>query len=166
MKKWIPYCLVILWCTIIFLFSNESGAESDVRSKGVLNGIITVYDKITNTNRTPEEVEEILEKGNHLIRKTAHFTVYLVLGILVIQCFDPKHYPISKRILYSLLFCAIYASFDEFHQLFLSGRSGQIQDVLLDSSGSLTGLFFYFLWQKRKLLKEEAKHEKIRDNLS
>ena len=39
------------------------------------------------------------------------------------------------------LIAAGYAATDEFHQLFVPGRSGQISDVLLDSAGALAGVW-------------------------
>ena len=33
-----------------------------------------------------------------------------------------------------------YAVTDEFHQLFVPGRSGQMTDVMIDSGGALVGL--------------------------
>jgi VanZ family protein len=35
----------------------------------------------------------------------------------------------------------LYAATDELHQLFVSERSAQVMDVLIDSAGSLTGTF-------------------------
>ena len=43
-------------------------------------------------------------------------------------------------ILTGSIFCFGFAAFDEMHQLFVNGRSGQIKDVILDSSGALTGI--------------------------
>ena len=57
------------------------------------------------------------------IRKLAHFTEYLIL-------------------------CILYAFTDEYHQTFINGRTGQILDVLIDSSGSLLGSGIYYLGSK------------------
>ncbi|WRK53330.1 hypothetical protein SD457_25260 [Coprobacillaceae bacterium CR2/5/TPMF4] len=35
--------------------------------------------------------------------------------------------------------------------MFISGRSGQFTDVLIDSTGCLIMLLFLYLWQKRKM---------------
>ena len=61
------------------------------------------------------------------------------------------HYWITKRkgirfILLSILFSFLYAATDEFHQLFVPGRSGEFKDVMIDTVGAATGAFlFYFL---------------------
>ena len=38
------------------------------------------------------------------------------------------------------IFTTAYAASDEFHQLFVTGRSAQVRDVLIDSCGALCGL--------------------------
>lgn len=50
---------------------------------------------------------------------------------------------VSYRGLGTLLLCAAVAAVDETIQLFVSGRSGQLSDVLLDSCGALTGILLY-----------------------
>mgnify|MGYP000059507674 CR=1 FL=1 len=40
----------------------------------------------------------------------------------------------------ALGFAFCYASTDEFHQLFVPGRSGQVRDVLIDSCGAAIGV--------------------------
>ena len=47
---------------------------------------------------------------------------------------------IGKGILIPWAVATVYAATDEFHQLFVPGRSGQISDVLLDSAGVMAGL--------------------------
>ena len=49
--------------------------------------------------------------------------------------------------LISWLCGTLYAMTDEFHQLFVPGRSGEIRDVCLDSAGVLVGVFIgRLLW--------------------
>ena len=47
----------------------------------------------------------------------------------------------KRRALFSAwLTASAYAATDEFHQLFVPGRSGQISDVILDSAGAALGV--------------------------
>ena len=39
----------------------------------------------------------------------------------------------------------LYAATDEFHQVFVPGRSGKVADVLLDSAGALLGVLLLAL---------------------
>ena len=54
-----------------------------------------------------------------------------------------------KDIFYSQVndkvFCFIYACTDEFHQLFIAGRSGEFMDVMIDTMGVLNGALLALL---------------------
>lgn len=83
-----------------------------------------------------------------IIRKLAHFTEYLILGVLVINMFTKNN--VKKSYLLSILLCIIYATSDEIHQIFTPGRACQIKDILIDSIGSITGIYLFKLLKKRK----------------
>lgn len=81
-----------------------------------------------------------------IVRKVAHFTEYFILGILVINAL--KYNTIKDMMKLSILICILYASLDEIHQLFVQGRDGKIFDVLIDTLGSLSGIFLYKFLRK------------------
>jgi VanZ family protein len=92
----------------------------------------------------PGMSEELLEHIHHVVRKTAHFVEYAVLGVLVwrtLHC-DPAFGSFSARRQFwlALLCCMLYASTDEFHQSFVPTRQPAVLDVLLDTCGSACGL--------------------------
>ena len=100
------------------------------------------------TNITKEKESEIIEKYTYPIRKLAHYTLYFVLGIL--SFLVVKDYSINKKlIIYSLLICFLYACSDEFHQLFVIGRSASIKDVMIDTFGSLCGISIFYVFNKK-----------------
>ncbi|MEQ8199438.1 MAG: VanZ family protein [Clostridiaceae bacterium] len=60
-----------------------------------------------------------------------------------------------KTLLEAQKLCLFYAATDEFHQLFVPGRSAMFTDVVIDFSGAAMGtvLFYigyYRVWIKRK----------------
>ena len=134
--KWLKLILVILWMIVIFSFSNQKANDSSKLSDGLILKTVRIIEKITNKEYSDEE---ILEKFVRPVRKLAHFTIYLILGVLVYLYI--KEFNISNKFIVSLLICILYAISDEIHQLFIVGRSGKILDVLIDSLGSLTGIF-------------------------
>lgn len=71
------------------------------------------------------------------IRKIAHFLEFAVLGADVFLLFDENDS--KKRILQSIIFCAVCASIDESIQIF-SHRGNSILDVMLDTCGSVFGI--------------------------
>lgn len=88
---------------------------------------------------------------NFLVRKTAHFTEYAVLGVLVAHAFDPERTAEHMRLAAICLALVLVPSIDETIQLFVAGRSGQVTDVLLDCCGAATGvLLTYLVWRLRR----------------
>lgn len=56
----------------------------------------------------------------------------------------------KKLVLISILLTICYASTDEFHQLFVSGRAGRITDILIDGVGATIGIMLvYFIIIKK-----------------
>lgn len=82
---------------------------------------------------------------NFVVRKCAHFTEYLILGIIATHAFDIEggHRPIA--IFATALFLVLVPSIDETIQLFVPGRSGMVRDVLIDCSGAATGVVLRYL---------------------
>jgi VanZ family protein len=72
-----------------------------------------------------------------LIKKGSHFLAYGVLAWLAWRVFEAGKRPYLAAFLLTVL----YAASDEFHQTFVPGRHGTVDDVLIDSLGGLTTLF-------------------------
>lgn len=142
MKKVISFIVLILWMIVIFSFSSADANKSTGTSDKVITTMIEIKDKITN-NETPNNEKEIIVKNSSFyIRKLAHITEYLILGFLMFNLL--KQYSVTN-IYYAIGLSILYSCTDEFHQLFISGRSGSIRDVLIDSIGILIGTYLYKL---------------------
>lgn len=127
---------------VIFSFSSADANKSTGTSDKVITTMIEIKDKITN-NETPNNEKEIIVKNSSFyIRKIAHITEYLILGFLMFNLL--KQYSVTN-IYYAIGLSILYSCTDEFHQLFISGRSGSIRDVLIDSIGILIGTYLYKL---------------------
>lgn len=93
-------------------------------------------------------LELLVGEGNvtdHLVRKLAHFCEYGALGILAGALLLVKKESGIFRWSYALLCALAVAVIDESIQLLADGRGAQVQDVLLDTAGSLTGLLAVWL---------------------
>lgn len=143
MKKIIKLILVMLWMLLIFSFSNQKAEDSSKLSDGLIVKVANVF---VDKDLSQEKQEEILEKYTTVVRKTAHFIIYLILGILVVNLVF--EYNVKNIILVSLIACLLYSITDEFHQLFIDGRSGEIRDILIDTIGSLIGIITYKVIKK------------------
>ena len=133
-KKIFKITLVLLWMTLIFSFSNQVADDSSKLSDGLIKNTIGKVFKI-------EEKEE-LDKFITPVRKSAHFCIYLILGLLVLNCFDIVN---TKTIIYSIIICLLYSISDEIHQMFIDGRSGEVRDIIIDTIGSTIGIYLYKL---------------------
>ena len=141
----ISWALVISWMAVIFMLSSQVAEQSNELSTGITQTIIEIIQKAT-------PLWEIgSEKLNHILRKGAHFTAYMILGALVMNALC-KSFGIGKRyIFWGFMICVIYAVSDEVHQAFVPGRGPALKDVLIDSAGAFTGITFLTL---RKNLKK------------
>lgn len=119
--------IVIIWMLIIFIMSSFNSTQSSNQSNFIVDIIANIFN-ITNTSTL-----------SIIIRKLAHYTEYLILGILVINLNNNK----NKGLYLSMIVCLLYAISDELHQSFAPGRSCQLVDVTIDFIGALTGIFIY-----------------------
>ena len=86
------------------------------------------------------------DSAGFAVRKCAHFTEYLVLGGSAMLLF-------SEMRLGGLIAWAVgaaYAVTDEFHQIFVAGRSCEVRDMCIDAAGVLCGVLVIAVWRRRK----------------
>ena len=146
--KWFKIILLILWMGLIFSFSNQTGTSSSSLSTKVLTRIAITIDK----DMTDEEIDEFVDKYSFIIRKVAHLTIYFILGILAYINLKEYMKVTPALVIYSIIFCLVYASTDEIHQLLVNGRSGNIYDVILDTCGSTLAILLAY-YSRRRLKK-------------
>jgi len=148
-KKVFVLFILIFWMILIFSFSNQNVTTSLSFSDRVASSMIDTVIKITGKEVSKEQKAKLVKETRVMIRKTAHFTEYFILGILVYYIFNI--YSVSKPVIYAILFCFLYACSDELHQLFSDGRTAKVLDVLIDTSGSLLSIGFLHFIKKRKI---------------
>lgn len=150
MKKVINIILIILWMGLIFVLSNDTAEESSKKSDGL---IVRCVQDIIKRDLSTKEKEKVLKYLVKPVRKSAHFFLYFVLGILIINLFKSFELFNYKTILLAILLCFLYACSDEIHQLFIKGRSCEVRDILIDTIGSLSGISVYYLFSKISIRK-------------
>lgn len=150
MKKVINIILIILWMGLIFVLSNDTAEESSKKSDGL---IVRCVQDIIKRNLSTKEKEKVLKYLVKPVRKSAHFFLYFVLGILIINLFKSFELFNYKTIILAILLCFLYACSDEIHQLFIKGRSCEVRDILIDTIGSLSGISVYYLFSKISIRK-------------
>lgn len=142
MKKNLRFIFVLLIMVIIFLFSNQNADVSTGVSDSFIKGIFNIF----NLNLSITDIITVI------VRKSAHFSIYLLLGISVINyiiIYDKKD---KNMIIISILICLLYSISDEFHQYFVPGRSMELRDIIIDTMGASVGVFTYLSLYKRVLI--------------
>ena len=132
--------IVLLMCTfgIIFGFSNQNGKTSGSLSRKITEAITSKAKSIQEMEKSEREL--ILKRIEGIIRKIAHFSIYAIVGILLVSLFSTYKIEEFDRIAYSLIIGVIYAITDEIHQAFTPERGPSLFDVILDGEGVLFGI--------------------------
>lgn len=140
-------CTVLLWTALIFLQSMQN-AQISSRESG---RIVDIIHKISAALGINIESINLL---THYIRKSAHFLEFGMLGILsflATKAFQVKSFAFA---VIPIAYCSVVAATDEFIQKFSEGRSSQVSDALLDTTGAscfiLAALAITWFRKKRK----------------
>ncbi len=111
-KTFLNYFLLLIWMGVIFYISGQPDLKS-----GLENRI------------------------DFILRKMAHITEYAILTFLAWRAFaggEETAYSNFRRwsfLIYAIIFSALYAASDEYHQTFVAGRVGNTADILIDALG-------------------------------
>jgi hypothetical protein len=106
--RWLrDFMPLIVWMTIIFLFSSRSTLV-----------------KIEN------------EPGEKFVYKMAHMLAYAGLAWLWWRALAPKRQVSWSNLLLAFGLAVLYGVTDEIHQRFVPGRHGQPADVFFDAAGA------------------------------
>lgn len=136
-KKWIFIAITFIWVGVIYSFSLQPGDISGDMSGSLVRRILALF--MPGVLDNPEQ----LEMWHFIFRKCGHFAEYLVLGVL--STMTVLQMELRNRNVFGIGFCVLVASVDETIQLFVSGRAGRMQDVMIDTSGAIVGTFIMLI---------------------
>lgn len=125
----------LLVLTVAFILGNSLKTATESSSQ---SGRVQAFLQETANAIFPNNPPTVTSS---FVRKAAHFCEFALLGFIVF--FTYISYTDNKKFLFTvLLFGLLIAILDEILQLFVSGRAGQVTDVLLDFSGHFVGSVF------------------------
>ena len=138
--------LIILLIITFFYIFNFSSQDSE--KSGNLSRTITV--SVTKNIKKIQELDynkknDVLNTIEKVIRKLAHFSEYTFLGILLMSLMSTYNLKQTNKFIISIGIGFLYACSDEFHQLFVPGRTAKFTDVLIDTSGVIVGSVIIFI---------------------
>lgn len=147
----ILFLVAVSWIIGIYKLSGMNANNSDKASRNTITIFIedTIYATnkygITNIDPNSPKIDKLSEMLNWPLRKCMHAFVYLVLATIIL--FGLNYYQNNKKyllsVLITLVIIIIAASLDEYHQTFVSGRDGNIKDVIIDTVGAIVGIFIF-----------------------
>jgi len=153
-KKILYIILIMSWMLVIFAFSNlqatDSSEQSMTLSVNIVKGGAEFLHKIGIFKEMPsdEELNNAVEMIHNPIRKCAHAAEYFVLTFFIVVALRDKdcwNFSIKKAFLIAIGICFLYSLTDEFHQIFIPGRSGELTDCINDTLGGCVALVFYYI---------------------
>lgn len=121
---------LIAWIAFIWVHSLLPGDTSSTESGFFLSLLRPVFELFGLRD---------LDTMHFVLRKCAHFSEYLVLGVLAVQAIGPRLRDAAGRL---ALFFAVWVGvpcIDETIQMFTPERGPAVADVLIDMSGFATG---------------------------
>ena len=148
-KLIIAWLAVILWMLLIFMLSAQPTEQTNKLSIGVTERIMSTESAIEiDTTDTSNPIVQ----WNAVLRKIAHFSLFLVLGMLASYALRISGLKGYKVYLFAALFCSLYAASDELHQMFVPGRNATFIDVLIDAAGAFVGIGIVraLVWMKSR----------------
>lgn len=92
----------------------------------------------------------------HLTSIAGHFSVYLVLAVILYWTFGFVMAPGARRYLAAWGLAVLYGLSDEWHQSFVPGRTPDVLDVLTDATGAAVGLLIVWLVTNRLVTSPRA----------
>lgn len=156
-NKTVSWIAVAIWMALIFWFSAQNGETSGSTSGNFIEFVAKIFNP-NFENLTESQRSEIISSWQLVVRKTAHFSEYAVLGILSANALRTYNLSTTAKRLFPCAICLVYAVSDEIHQYFVPDRACRALDVLIDTSGGVTGVVVFCLlaWVvSRKKRKEE-----------
>ena len=147
MKRSLKIIAVALWASLIFALSAQPATVSQHSSNHFIE---RGAELILHRELSSEEKQNYNDKYSFIVRKSAHFSLYLILGILLFLLMDDlfketidESHPRPKSLkgpAIAFVTAVLYSLSDEFHQNFVTGRSCELRDILIDSAGATLGI--------------------------
>lgn len=151
----VAWTLVVLWMSVIFLFSHQ---DSDT-SGSLSSSLATI---VLNFLKQPAD-GELAGRMDALLRTLAHGFIFFILGWLVSRAFARIEINDIRNAILSLIVSLLYAVSDELHQAFIPGRASQLSDFFVDGAGILLAVLLYQVITTIRFLRAELQVERDED---
>jgi VanZ family protein len=137
-EYWIP---IVAWLLVMFLFSTNMMSSSET-SRFIVPALKFLFPGLTASG---------ISFWHGVIRKLAHVTEYFVLATFVYRALKFERPSLIDAKLRTIVFVALAALLDEFHQSFVPSRTATIIDVGYDCLGGVWALWLITAYEFRRL---------------
>ena len=139
LRYWLP---VVGWMLLIYL------ASTDLLSAQHTSRFIEPFLRWIN----PEISVEAVRAVQFAVRKTAHVVEYAILAALLARAVRKEEPRLRwPQAVVAVAVAVTYAAIDEYHQSFVSSRTGSPFDVLIDACGALLGVGIFCWFVSRRV---------------
>ncbi|MGN1420796.1 MAG: VanZ family protein [Eubacterium sp.] len=126
---WACWTLTVICMGVIFWLSSRTATESSEQSGVIVEFLRRLFGDNIFTD--------------FIVRKSAHCLEFTGLSFLFnLSLYVTKNKP---SYILAVILTSIYAATDEFHQLFVEGRSCQLTDWAIDTAGAVLGALGFFV---------------------
>lgn len=154
--------LLLGWASLIFFASSQPYTDQDLRPMlGDFNlaWVERFFGWVSFTYSS--SVISVETRGaagfvEFFIRKGTHVVVFFVLGFLVMVLLGFTRMRLRTSAVLAFICVALFAAIDEYRHLIHPGRTGLIEDVILDCIGGAMGIAVVVFWQRHRQRKEGA----------
>ncbi len=146
--KLISFFPMLILLYLIFGFSSQTGEESASLSFRISMYLVQLFAPFFPATSTNEIFISRAENIHFLVRKAAHMTEYFLLTLslhLPMTACLKNRISSRQKLFLGFIGAVFLASADEFHQTFVSGRSGSLTDVAIDTIGITAATIFAFI---------------------
>ena len=130
---------------VIFRLSDTPAVKSTMESVGVTERLLNIASRFVDIDPSVRAI--LIVTLEPYIRKLAHMAEFAVLFFLLVF---PIGIIIRNRLVVIFMtgmICFLYACSDEYHQLYVVGRSGAFKDVCIDMVGVLAAMLVYIIFE-------------------
>ena len=114
--------------------------------------VVTIF-LISQFGQVPRMLEWIPPQAKEIL---GHLGLFLFLGLFVARYLSEMGFRTTMVVLLTVLLCAGYGAFDEFHQYFVADRGVEVSDFAVDLVGGLAGGLLYIPWTRLRPGKGQA----------
>lgn len=131
-----------LWLVMIFLTSSTLVTFS---------GFVRFVQDLSSSVAFKQWFAAFWLAGSIFVVKGWHFTEYLVVELLAVRVIRSRFgWSSGAAIRAALIFAALFAASDEWHQTFVPDRDGCVRDVVIDCAGALVAAAWLWARSRRR----------------